>query len=52
MANHDLEDEIDEFAKQIESSIESNRELLADLPEFEARSQRSRKLEDKVDRLT
>lgn len=48
MTDHDLDEEIDQLAVNIEKTIAEGREFLDDLPDFELRSQRSRKLQRKV----
>jgi hypothetical protein len=48
MTNHDLHDEIDQLAVEVEQTIAETQEFLDELPDFAPRSQRSRKLQRKV----
>lgn len=50
MTTNDLDDEIDQLAVRIEESIESGQRFLDGLPDFAPRSERSLKMQNKIER--
>jgi hypothetical protein len=50
MMDNDRQDEIDQLAVRVERKIAETQEFLDDLPEFAPRSDRSRKLQQQVEK--